>query len=105
MAKAKENPYEVEQAVLDLNTAELESLDESKLKELRDKLNDAYSEARRERLETQKQFIVAYKNLGEYRVELMKKVKSGKTNPLKAIEHLREFVAGENLTTDKNSKN
>ena len=102
MAKTKEeNPYEEEQAMLDLNKVNLESMDEQKLKELRDKFNDAYSEARRDRLETQKEFVRAYKNLGDYRILLMSNVKSGKTAPLVAISLLRDFVNSKDLTAPR----
>lgn len=86
-------PYEIDQALLDLNTEDLESMDEQKLKEFKDKFSEAYTDARKKRLETQKEFLKAYYNTRDQCTQLMDKVKSGKLTPKKAISELQGFVA------------
>jgi len=97
---AKKNPYETEQAVLDLDSKLLESASEKELKESIEKLKNTYSQKRKERIDKMKSFVIAYRNARQESVRLYAEVKAGKVSPNKAIEILREFVASDKLTTD-----
>ena len=97
---AKKNPYETEQAVLDLDSALLESASEKELKETIEKLKETYSQKRKDRIDMMKEFIIAYKNARQESVRLYAEVKAGKVSPTDAVEKLREFVASDKLTLD-----
>lgn len=89
---AKENPYKKEQEVLDIDSINLESVAEKQLKELKDKVAEQYSKARKNRIEVTKKFIDVYMNLGSKRIELKEKVKNGTLTPEQAIREIKSFV-------------
>ena len=99
MAK-KETPYKTEQAVLELDSAALESASEKILKATIEKLKITFSEKRKERIDNMKNFVVAYRNVGEYRVSLMAMVKAGEVTPDNAVNLLKTFVASGKLLDD-----
>lgn len=99
MAK-KENPYEIEQGVLDLDSELLESASEKELKQQIEEMKKVYTEKRKQRLTEQKVFIVAYKNSREFSRELYQRVKDGKVTPSQGVEQLRKFHNSDDLTAE-----
>ncbi len=93
MSKPKENAYKEDQDLWDLNKVDLESLDESKLKAVKDHASMLYSKARKDRIETQRVFLRAYRNTKNKLKELYDSVNDGKTTPENAVSDLQNFVA------------
>lgn len=98
--KKNKNAYEVDQLLLDMNSQVLESATEKNLTETIKALQEKKTEVRKERLQKQKNFLVAYKNARDRMVELKDKITKGKLNPDTAIENFRTFVSSEELIKD-----
>ena len=95
--KPKDKLYETENKVLELSKAQVESASEKELKDAMDKIKETLANKRNERLTNMKSFVVAYKNIGTKRIELMESVKSGKVSPDEAVTELIDFVNSDAL--------
>ncbi len=99
MSKEKEEPYKEDQALWDLNKKDLEGKNEAELKIAKEVSAKAYSEARRKRIDTQRQFIRVYQNSKDTLKKLYDDVRAGTTEPADAVKRFQSFVADTNTLT------